>query len=392
MRTIQTTYCYRLEPTAQQAATLARFAGARRWVWNWALRRKRDHYTQTGKSLSYNAQAAELTILKHGAETAWLREIDSQSLQQALRDFETAFGNFFAKRAKYLRFRARKRDIPRFRIPQRVVLNQNRLSVPKIGGIRAIVHRPLEGVSKSATFKQEADGLWYVAIVAEQEIASRTGRTPQTHVGIDLGLKSFAVLSTGEMVDKPRFGRTQQRKLARAQRALSRKQRGSANREKARKQVAQLHAKIRHQRNDFLHKLSTNLVQRFDLISLEGLSVRGLVRTKLSKSVSDAGWGCFRTFLMYKADRADGYVQTIHRFYPSSRLCSRCGAKNNTLALSHRVWTCTACSTVHDRDANASINIDQEGLRLFAHHVAVGYTETKNACGTSVSPARAGAT
>ncbi|MBC8163459.1 MAG: transposase [Roseiflexaceae bacterium] len=390
MRIVQITYRYRLEPGSGQTAVLARSAGARRWVWNWALSRKRAYYTLTGKGLTYHALAAALTELKQQPATAWLRDIDSQLLQQALRDLETAFGNFFAKRARFPRFRSIKRDTPRFRIPQRVAIAGQTIRVPKIGLIPARIHRPLAGTPKSATFKREADGHWYVAIVAEQEVSAHTNRTPRTHVGVDLGLKSFAVLSTGETVDNPRVFRTQQRKLARAGRAMSRKQRGSANRAKARAQVARLHAKIRQQRSDFLHKLTSRLVKSFDLISIEDLSVRGLARTKLAKSVYDAAWGQFRTFLTYKADRVDGYVQVIGRFYPSSRRCGACGAANHALTLADRVWMCAQCGSTHDRDVNAAGNIDREGVRLFMHHVAAGHAETQNACRASVSPANAG--
>lgn len=181
------------------------------------------------------------------------------------------------------------------------------------------------------------------------------------------------------------------RKLARAQRALSRKQRNSRNRSKARLKVARLHQKIANQRKDFLHKLSTDLVRRFDLISIEDLNVRGLARTKRSTSVLDAGWSMFRQFLTYKVDRQDRYLMIIGRFYPSSRLCSNCGAINADLALADRVWTCK-CGVVHDRDLNAAHNIDAEGLRLFnEQHVAEGYSETQNACGVLVSPPKGGA-
>jgi putative transposase len=168
---------------------------------------------------------------------------------------------------------------------------------------------------------------------------------------------------------------TQLRKLARAQRTLCRKQQRSKNREKARKQLARIHTKIRHQRLDFLHKLSRKLVKRFDLVSIEDLSVRGLARTKLAKSALDAGWGTFRTLLTYKADRADKHLIVINRFYPSSRLCSVCGMVNTTLTLADRAWTCI-CGAVHDRDLQAAENIDREGLRLFECAVAVGPTET----------------
>ena len=325
-RTIQTTYRYRLDPTSEQERLLNQFAGARRFVWNWALNQKRQHYQQTGTMLSYNNLAAELTQMKQQPATAWLREMDSQSLQQALRDLDSAYQHFFRrarngeKKKGFPKFKSRKTDPPRFRIPQRVKLEGSLVSVPKIGLIKLILHRPLEGVTKSATFKREACGHWYISLVTEQIVP--TGDRPvQTHIGIDVGLKSLVVLSTGETIENPRWYRTQTRKLRRTQQTLSRKQQGSRNRGKARMVVARLHQKVRNQRKDFLHKLSTRLVRRYDLISIEDLNVRGLAKTKLSTSVFDAGWGMFRSMLTYKADRNASYLMAIGRFFPSSKTC-----------------------------------------------------------------------
>ncbi len=392
-RTIQTTYRYRLNPTVVQETLLNQFAGARRWVWNWALDRKMAHYRQTGTTLSYHDLAGELTQLKQQPETAWLREMDSQSLQQALRDLESAYQQFFRrikrgeKRKGFPRFTSRKTDTPRFRIPQRVVLHAEAVAVPKIGMIRAVVHRPLEGVTKGATFKREPNGHWFVSIVTEQQAASRTERPVQTHVGVDVGLKSLAVYSTGETIANPRWYRTQSRKVRRAQQALSRKLRGSHNRGKARVVVARLHQKIRNQRSDFLHKLSTNLVRHYDLVSIEDLSVRGLAKTKLAKSVLDAGWGMFRAMREYKADRNDSHVVAIGRFFASTKMCGACGWEHD-ITLAMREWDCLnpECGVHHDRDLNAARNIDQEGMRLFKLRVAAGDAETQNACGDSVSP------
>jgi putative transposase len=390
-RTIQTIYRYRLNPTAAQEIRLTQFAGARRFVWNWALNRKREHFRETGKTLSYNDLAAELTRLKQQPATAWLREMDSQLLQQALHDLENAYQHFFRrarhgdKKKGFPKFKSKKTDTPRFRIPQRVVLHDAVVSVPKIGLIKAIVHRPLQGVTKSATFKREACGHWYISLVVEQQIAPTVERPVQTHIGIDVGLKSLMVLSTGETIDNPRWYRTQTCKLRRAQQALSRKQQGSRNRDKARIIVARLHQKVRNQRKDFLHKLSTALVRRFDLISIEDVNVRGLAKTKLSTSVLDAGWGLFRSMLTYKADRNDTHLIAIGRFFPSSKTCGTCGLVNVNLTLADRAWTCP-CGVHHDRDLNAARNIDREGLRLFDQFVAAGYAETQNACGDPVRP------
>jgi putative transposase len=390
-RTIHTTYRYRLDPTAEQERLLNQFAGARRFVWNWALNRKRQHYQQTGTTLSYNDLAAELTQMKQQPATAWLREMDSQSLQQALRDLDSAYQHFFRrarngeKKKGFPKFKSRKTDPPRFRIPQRVRLEGSVVSVPKIGLIKVILHRPLEGVTKGATFKREACGHWYISLVVEQQIALKVDRLIQTHIGIDVGLKSLAALSSGETIENPRWYRTQMRRLRRAQKALSRKVKGSRNRGKARIVVARLHEKIRNQRNDFLHKLSTALIRHNDLVSIEDLNVRGLAKTKLAKSVLDAGWGMFRSMLAYKAERNNTHLIVIGRFFPSSKTCSACGLINADLALADRDWTCS-CGVQHDRDLNAARTIDQEGVRLFEQIVAAGHAETQNACGDVVSP------
>jgi putative transposase len=384
MRTVQTTYRYRIEPTAAQEAELRRFAGARRWVWNWALARKQEHDATNKQTLRTRELEAELVVLKRQPETAWLTEIDSQLLQQVLRDLDQAFRAFFAKRSGFPRFKSRKTDRARFRIPQRVALVGACVRIPKIGLVRVRLHRPLVGSSKSATFVREPDGHWYVSFVVEQTLPDRTERPVTQAIGVDLGLKTFLAGSDARQIDNPRYYRTQMRKLGRAQRALSRKQRGSANRQKARRRLARLHQKIKQQRLDFLHQESVRLVREHDLIVIEDLSVRGLARTKLSTSVLDAGWGTFQQFLTYKADRQDKYLIEIGRFYPSSRLCGACGAINTALTLADRAWTC-ACGATHDRDLNAAQNILNEGLRIYSQTVAVGHTETQNACGALVS-------
>ena len=236
--TIQTTYRYRLAPTAEQESQLRQFAGARRFVWNWGLARKREYYHATGKTLTYNALSRALTALKRHPETAWLNAMHAQSLQQALRDLEQAFHAFFrrvrtdAKKKGYPTFKSKKTDPLRFRMPQDVRIEGSQVRVPKIGLIKAIVHRPIVGVTKGSTFKQASDGHWYVHLVIEQVAPARQPRPVQTHIGVDVGLKSFGVLSNGETIANPRFYRTQMRKLVRTQRAMSRKQKDSRNRSK----------------------------------------------------------------------------------------------------------------------------------------------------------------
>ncbi len=376
------TYRFRLEPTTAQENSFKRFAGARRFVWNWALRQKQDHYAATGKGLPEKDLSARLTALKSEPATAWLKEVDSQIVQQALADLKKAFGAFFAKRARFPRFKSRKRDVARFRIPQRVTLTGGSLTVPKIGRVKVRQSQAVEGTTKSATFKRDACGHWFVSLAAETEMADVPLPAPREErtVGVDLGLKDAVVMSDGERVAAPRYYRAAQRHLRRAQRSFSRKAPGSANRAKARHKVARVHQKVANKRNDFCHKLTTALVANHDAVCIEDLNVKGLARTKLGKSMMDASMGTIRRQLAYKGVWHRTPIVAVGRFYPSSKLCHACGQKNEGLTLSDRVWACPSCGCVLDRDLNAARNIKREGLRM----LAVGHTDNTNACGPCV--------
>ena len=373
---------FRMRPTAQQAAGLLRMAGARRWVWNWALARRKAHYEQYHQTLPAKTLSAELTALKKQSATAWLASVDAQALQQTLRDLDRAFANFFAKRARFPRFKSKKRDEARFRIPQRVKVANGRVYVPKVGWVRIRQSMPVDLPTKSATFKQDATGNWYVSLTATFTMPDvpLPAVCADTVVGVDLGLKDFAVLSTGERIATPRFFRRAERMLKRAQRQSSRRQTGSCRRNKARLRVARIHQWIRNQRSDFLHKLSTNLVRRFSGVCLEDLSLKGLVRTKLAKSFMDAAHGEFRRQIEYKSVWNRKHLAVIDRFYPSSRLHAACGEIHTRLTLADRQWVC-GCGAVLDRDWNAAQNIRDEGMRM----LAVGYTDSQNARGGGVS-------
>lgn len=376
-------YRFQMRLAAEQERILARFAGARRFVWNWALARRIAYYAETGTGISRLALSAELTALKAQPETAWLREMDSQALQQVLIDLYRAYDNFFARRAHHPRFKSRKRDEQRFRIPQRVVVRDGTVVIPKIGAVRIRQSQPVEGATKSATFKRDATGKWYVSLVASFEMPDTAlpAPNPDEVVGIDLGLKDFAVLSDGERIATPKFYRRRQRKLRRASKVFSRTQKGSSGRAKAKRRVALVHRKTANQRRDFLHKLSTRLVKEHGGLCIEDLSLKGMVRTKLSKSVSDAGLGDFRQMLEYKSRWHRKPIAVINRWYPSSKTCPVCSTINDGLTLVDRVWTCDGCDTTHDRDLAAAVNIRREGLKQI---VAAGHAETKNAGGLAV--------
>jgi putative transposase len=373
-------YRFRMRPTKTQEVGLYRMAGARRFVYNWALSRRKGYYAEHGKGISARELSSELTALKSQPETLWLKEADSQMLQQALRDVDKAFDAFFKKRSCFPRLRSKKAGHFTFRIPQRVRIEDGRVYVPKVGWVRIRQSREVEGKTRSATFKRDAAGHWYVCLTTEFEMPDTEPPAPPNPVRADLGLKDLFVLSDGERVPAPRFATRADRRLRRAQKDLSRKKSGSRRREKAKRRVAGVHRKVSNQRSDFLHKLTTDLTREYDLICVEDLNTKGLVKTKLSRSVLDAAFGEFVRQVEYKATWSFQRSVRIGRFFPSTKLCSECGAVNPNVTLSDRRWLCE-CGTQHDRDLNASLNILAEGMRL----IAAGQTETENARGEPVS-------
>jgi putative transposase len=381
-------YRFRIDPTARQEATLARYAGARRFVFNWALARRKETYEQTGKSISWSALSVELTGLKNKPGFEWLKEIDSQLSQQAIADCKRAFDNFFQKRAGFPKFKKHSAQ-QSFRIPQRVKLEIGRVYIPKIGWVKVRQSQPCNLPLKSATFKRDATGKWYVFLVAEFDLPDlpKPSIETETAIGIDVGFDRFATDSNGGIVENPRFFRKAERKIKRAQRELSRKQKGSANRAKARRALAREYEKVANRRADFAHKFSTSVVKDNSTIACETLNLKGMSRTKLAKSVSDAAHRETFRQIEYKARWYNRNFVFIDRWFPSSQLCSECGHRHQELSPSDRFWTCPVCGVRHDRDHNAAKNVRDEGVRIL---VAVGHTETLNACGASVRPATAG--
>jgi len=397
---VNTARCYkfRLDPTPAQEHAFVVFAGCRRWAWNWALSRKRESYEATGKgigynALGYNALAAELVALKKAAP--FLKGCHSQVLQQTLMDLDKAFKSFFEKRARFPRLKSRKRTPHAFRIPQNVTVVGGKVSIPKVGLVKARLHRPMVGTVKSATVKQESDEHWYVVFVSHIEVPDSVPACDKNFCrpcGIDVGLESFLTLDNGTKVSPPKFYRRGQRKLRRLQRVLSRCQKASRNRAKAKARVARQHSRTANRRNDFLHKLSHGLVARYDTLGVEDLNLSALVKTKLrghAKSWSDAAVGSLMRMLEYKSLWNGGQVVKVGRWFPSSRTCHRCQNVQH-LELSDRQWACVSCGVVHDRDHNAAINILSETLRILNLPVAAGSADTLRASGGSVRPATAG--
>jgi putative transposase len=367
---MQLRYAFRVYPDTGQQTALAKAFGCARVVFNDAVRARED----ARKAEQPFPKAGELstrliTQAKRTAGRSWLAEVSAVVLQQSLRDAETAYRNFFASlggtrkgpRTGPPRFKSRKdaRQSIRFTANARWNITGGRLNLPKIGAVKVKWSRTLPTTPSSVTVIKDAAGRYFASFVIDTDPAADQARMPETDrtIGIDLGLTHFAVLSDGTKIDSPRFLRRAEKKLKKAQRELSRKQKGSRNRAKARLKVARAHAKVADARREFHHQLSTKLIFENQGIGVEDLSVAGLARTKLAKSVHDAGWSAFLSMLEYKAARYGRRLVRIGRFEPTSQTCSTCGVKDGPKPLYVREWTCSACGTVHDRDHNAAINV-----------------------------------
>ena len=367
MMIVHQAYKFRLYPNAEQRQALDRQFGCSRFVYNYFLRQRMDHYAvhkgEKKQGLNYQDTARMLTFLKHQPEYAWLREVNSQSLQVALRDLDRAYENFFAGRAKFPKFK-RRRDKQSFGVPQHFTLDaeQGRLAIPKLVPLKIVVHRPIAGTLKSVTISRSPSGRYFASIVCEVEMQDPPPNRSGKVIGVDLGLKSFLVTSQGEKIDPPQFLRWAEEKLCRLQRQLSRKQKASQNREKARVKVARLHEIVANQRADFLHKQSRRLIDESQAIYVESLNVKGMLANHhLARSISDAGWGEFLRQLQYKGAWTGCHLEAIEPFFPSSQRCHRCGYCKADLKLAEREWDCPECHTHHDRDVNAALNILSEG-------------------------------
>ena len=363
MRKIHRTYKFRLYPTKEQTELLAKHFGCTRFVYNYFLNQRKEQYRLTGKSDNYFAQAKTLATLKKQEETAWLKEVNAQSLQFAVRCLDTAYTNFFKKRAKFPNFKS-KHSKNTFTVPQAASIAGNRIFIPKFReGIKCRVHRNIVGEIGKVTISKTPSGKYFVSVLTEEEFTTPIEKSGK-YVGIDLGIKNLLVTSEGETFENNRYTRKYEHKLATAQKHLSRKKKGSRGFENQRLKVARIYEKIANCRADYLHKCSISLVRRYDTICIEDLNVKGMVRNhRLAKSIADASWGYFISMLAYKAEWNDKTVIKIDRFFPSSQTCSACGYVNGqTKDLSVREWKCPACHAHHDRDVNAAINILRVGL------------------------------
>ena len=382
---VQLRYNYRITPDASQREALARSFGCARVVFNDGLRLRQQTREAGEKYVSDGELSRRLiTEAKLTPERAWLGEVSSVVLQQALADLNTAYRNFFAsitgkrkgRKVAPPRFRSRKdnRQAIRFTKNSRFkVLDNGRLRLPKIGDVPVRWSRSLPSEASSVTVIRDAAGRYFASFVV-QTTQDETLPPVDPEIGIDLGLTHFAVMSDGTKVTAPKFLRRAARKLKRLQQDLSRKTKGSNNRKKAVVKVARAHARVADTRRDWQHKLSTSIIRDNQAVYVEDLCVVGLGRTRLAKSVHDAGWASFTGMLEYKAARYGRTFGRVDRFFPSTRMCSDCGRINDKMTLDVRSWTCS-CGSAHDRDVNAAINV-----------LAAGRAESLNDRGAQIRP------
>lgn len=368
--TVRRAHKFKLRPTVSQEQQFSQFAGNARFVYNELLSWSSQLYKRFGLSVVHRASfGRRITQLKSQHE--WLALSHVHTLQSAGDDLINAFTRMFKKQGGYPRFKSKRSNRQSFRYKSGVKIDGDQIWLPKVGWVRFRNSRgEYIGKIKTATVSRASKG-WFVSVSVEEEV--RQYEPEKRVIGIDLGLSHYATLSTGEKIDNPRHYRRAEHKLRRLQRSLSRKKKGSANRAKARHKVAKHHEKVANMRKDFQHKLTTRLIIENQVIGVESLNVKGMIKNrKLSKSISDASWSEFLRQLKYKSEWHDRQLVAADRFYPSSKTSNCCGARIDGLNLSDREIVCPNCGQFWDRDHNAAINLK---------NVAAGHVETKNDCG-----------
>ena len=361
---MNTSFKYRIYPTKAQSQFLEKCFGCVRYVYNWGIQTKRTSFESGSGNVSYNKMSGMLTDLKTQPGMEWLSDPIAQCLQTSLRNLDGAYAAYFQKRRDYPKFK-KKWGTQTISISRNASVGESCINIPKVGSIKATISRPVNGEVRSMCISKTPTGKYFVSVLlrADGKGTTKTPTTERGTIGIDLGLKSFATLSTGEKISNPQYLNRQASRLRRSQRKIARMRSGGSNRNKQRLRIAIIHERVANARKDFLHKLTTKLVRdnQTDTFAIEDLAVKRMLKNRhISNAISDTGWAEFRRMLQYKSDRAGKNVLAIGRFEPSSKACT-CGIINNRLRSTDRTWSCV-CGLIHDRDFLASCNIKKFAL------------------------------